>query len=133
MSSSKNFLDVFWIKWDKWVSLIPEWFVILNSTVCICARIMMIKIHVFWNLPVWNFRAIMILYSITRVSVLKIVKGVYMIESNFVDSVCILWDFIQITAVLLIQNFGLNHFIFEFLNEIFKWWLYNSLALVFTI
>ena len=133
MSSSKNFLDVFWIKWDKWVSLVPEWFVILNSTVCICARIMMIKMHVFWNLPVWNFRAIMILYSITRVSVLKIVKGVYMIESNFVDSVSILWDFIQITAVLLIQNFGLNHFIFEFLNVIFKWWLYNSLTLVFTV
>ena len=133
MSSSKNFLDVFWIKWDKWVSLVPEWFVILNSTVCICARIMMIKMHVFWNLPVWNFRAIMILYRITRVSVLKIVKGVYMTEYIFVNSVSILWDFIQITAVLLIRNFGLNHFIFEFLNEIFKWWLSNSLALVFTI
>ena len=75
----------------------------------------------------------MILYRIEWVSVLKIVKWVYMIESYFVDSVSILWDFINITAVLLIRNFGLNHFIFEFLNEIFKWWLYNSLALVFTV
>jgi len=75
----------------------------------------------------------MILYRITRVSVLKIVKGVYMTEYIFVNSVSILWDFIQITAVLLIRNFGLNHFIFEFLNEIFKWWLSNSLVLVFTV